>query len=487
MKQTYYKYAEIAAMATTTLYLPVLAQPIVNGDNGEPREIELSDVRNLRVTLNKNGVTGIGRSLPFELRYNYLILNVPELKSGIGYVIDITGTYGQICLHATVELKAKDGKPGHVILEPYVFEVVGDCAFTPIKPKPLRFTNNGATAVGLGLNIYNDDNDGWHPNLQVSYNGIDWRDVNNEEFQTAGSQEYPFTLSPDMSIYFRGMNQDGFNIDCDDYGRNKFMSFEWSHDETQVSVDGDIMSLINYDELTEMPNNDNKNFVYLFGSYDGGYSSLTDASGLITPLTLANDCYGNMFSGCTSLTQAPSLPALTMANDCYSYMFSGCTSLTQAPSLPALTLANDCYNSMFSGCTSLTQAPSLPALTMANYCYSYMFSGCTSLTQAPSLPALTLANSCYFNMFSGCTSLTQAPSLPALTMAVSCYNNMFRECRNISHIEAMFLTTPSSTYTKDWVYGVANDGVFVKNAAATWENRSVNGVPANWEIQLKTA
>ena len=33
-------------------------------------------------------------------------------------------------------------------------------------------------------------------------------------------------------------------------------------------------------------------------------------------------------------------------------MFSGCTSLTQAPSLPATTLANFCYDSMFNSCKS---------------------------------------------------------------------------------------------------------------------------------------
>ena len=37
-------------------------------------------------------------------------------------------------------------------------------------------------------------------------------------------------------------------------------------------------------------------------------------------------------------------------------MFSNCSSLTQAPELPATTLANRCYNSMFYNCTSLTQA-----------------------------------------------------------------------------------------------------------------------------------
>ena len=37
-------------------------------------------------------------------------------------------------------------------------------------------------------------------------------------------------------------------------------------------------------------------------------------------------------------------------------MFKDCTSLTQAPALPATTLAGSCYYNMFRDCTSLTQA-----------------------------------------------------------------------------------------------------------------------------------
>ena len=57
---------------------------------------------------------------------------------------------------------------------------------------------------------------------------------------------------------------------------------------------------------------------------------------------------------------------------------------------------------MFDGCTSLTQAPKLPATTLADNCYAYMFSGCTSLKTAPELPATTLADSCYYYMFNDC-------------------------------------------------------------------------------------
>ena len=157
--------------------------------------------------------------------------------------------------------------------------------------------------------------------------------------------------------------------------------------------------------------------------------------------TMKSYCYGNMFRGCTSLTQAPELSATTLAQQCYRSMFYGCTSLTHAPSLPATTLADYCYNSMFYGCKSLTQAPALPATTLANYCYINMFLGCTSLIKAPALPATTLTDHCYTNMFQGCTSLTQAPALPATTLADYCYYCMFIDCTSLTQAPALLATT----------------------------------------------
>ena len=43
------------------------------------------------------------------------------------------------------------------------------------------------------------------------------------------------------------------------------------------------------------------------------------------------------------------------------------------------TMASNCYNSMFQGCTSITQAPALPAITLAAYCYYSMFPKCSKI------------------------------------------------------------------------------------------------------------
>ena len=156
-------------------------------------------------------------------------------------------------------------------------------------------------------------------------------------------------------------------------------------------------------------------------------------------------CYGAMFSGCTSLTKAPALPATTLAEGCYAHMFDGCTSLTAAPELPSTTLASFCYGGMFNGCSSLVQAPALPATTLASYCYQEMFRNCSSLVQAPALPATTLATACYGAMFNGCTSLTKAPELPATTLADYCYEGMFYKCTGLK-----ISSTQSSEYPTAW-------------------------------------
>ena len=223
--------------------------------------------------------------------------------------------------------------------------------------------------------------------------------------------------------------------------------------------------------------------------YDGmfnGCTSLTTAPEL-PATTLAEYCYVNMFQGCTSLTTAPELPATTLAQNCYDGMFWGCTSLTTAPELSATALTQSCYASMFLGCTSLTTAPELPATTLADNCYGSMFLGCASLINAPELPATTLVQNCYREMFANCTSLTTAPELPATTLVGSCYYNMFDGCTNLNYIKAMFTTTPSNVYTRNWVYGVSASGTFVKNASATWNVTGADGIPNGWTVETATA
>jgi hypothetical protein len=116
-----------------------------------------------------------------------------------------------------------------------------------------------------------------------------------------------------------------------------------------------------------------------------------------------------------------------------------------------------------------------------------MLYGCTSLTTAPELPATTLASDCYYQMFYGCTSLTTAPELPATTLVDYCYGHMFNGCTSLNYIKAMFTTTPSDSYTRQWVEGVSSTGTFVKNSAATWDVTGNYGIPSGWTVETASA
>ena len=189
--------------------------------------------------------------------------------------------------------------------------------------------------------------------------------------------------------------------------------------------------------------------------------------------------YGDDYRGQTVISQT----------DQFYKLFQDCTALRSARklALPATTLTTYCYNSMFNGCTNLVNAPALPATTLAGYCYSDMFNGCTNLVNAPALPATTLATYCYSNMFKGCTNLVNAPALPATTLATYCYSNMFKGCTKLSYIKAMFTTAPGTNYSSNWVEGVAAEGTFVKNSAATWTTTGLSAVPTGWTVELADA
>ena len=183
---------------------------------------------------------------------------------------------------------------------------------------------------------------------------------------------------------------------------------------------------------------------------------------------------GNSFSNVTTIAN----------NYQFTKLFQNCSGLTSAENLelPATTLADRCYHYMFSGCTSLTIAPTLPATTLANYCYDSMFFGCSSLVVAPALPATTLASGCYYQMFEDCSSLTTAPALPATTLASSCYSRMFMYCSSLNNITCLTTESNPSAFTNTWCYEVASSGTFTKNIVNNNWPRNYHGIPEGWTI-----
>ena len=292
----------------------------------------------------------------------------------------------------------------------------------------LTFFESGTLRLSAGSNAADPD-----AKLFVEYN------INDNEWKTAELYNNyepkikEITVNNGDIIKFRG-NNNGF---CSwemsaETGELKMFENQFFYSDASFSVEGNIMSLISSNDYEHINSLSEE---YNTGAFCGFFESndkLISAENLI-------------------------LPATTLAESCYEFMFGNCTSLTTAPELPATTLAERCYSNMFDGCTSLTSAPELPATTLTSYCYSSMFYGCTGLTTAPELPATTLAN--------------------------GCYGFMFQDCTNLNYIKAMFTTTPSTTYTPDWVENVSSTGTFVKNSAATWNVTGADGIPNGWTVE----
>ena len=243
----------------------------------------------------------------------------------------------------------------------------------------LKFTAEEDSTISLPTNT--------SPNLLYSLNAIDWNEWDYSELSIPAGQ----------TVYMKGTNS---SFSTSDAAYNQFAM------TGKIKAHGNIMSLLFGDDI--LAAKDLTGYNYVFYNLFSGCSSLTTAPEL-PAMTLADFCYYNLFSGCSSLTTAPELPATTLTNRCYSYMFNECSSLIEAPELPAMTLAPNCYYGMFQKCSSLTKASELPAMTLAESCYRDMFQSCSKLTAAPELPAMTLAPYCYQNMFNNCSSLTTAP------------------------------------------------------------------------------
>ena len=329
------------------------------------------------------------------------------------------------------------------------------------QPEYLCFTSTGDSTVKL--------------NMTGSYVGFSKKSINykinNGDWQKLDYNNVSLSDGDKMYINSDDIVPLIYKDELDD-GNSYGISFAITG---SIALSGDITSLYNFDNTTKIISKYEKLFK--------NCAAITDASNLKLPDTiLSKECYMEMFYGCTSLTQPPTLPATTLSSYCYKDMFIGCASLTAAPELPATTLSSYCYMRMFYGCTSLTAAPELPATALTPSCYSNMFNGCTSLINAPALPATTLEAYCYNSMFQGCSSLTTAPELPATTLTNYCYFQMFTGCTKLNYVKAMFTDISATGCLDSWLTNVSPTGTFVKNAAATWTNEQAE-IPAGWTVQ----
>ena len=137
---------------------------------------------------------------------------------------------------------------------------------------------------------------------------------------------------------------------------------------------------------------------------------------------------------------------------------------------------------------SCTVSGNVLGLVSANLIRAHEFKGlfknCTSITDASELVLPTLlAEGCFEEMFYGCTSLTAIPTLSATTLVTDCYKKMLYGCSSLNHIVCYNLNDISDYVDSDWVYGVANSGVFEIDYLGDWDSTNkASHIPSGWSI-----
>ena len=134
------------------------------------------------------------------------------------------------------------------------------------------------------------------------------------------------TIPANGKLYLKVTTDQWGTIDPNTGDLYNYMNFP-----RNCNVGGNIMSLLYGDDFDVYPQLDisyNCQFMCLF--INNRY--IIDASNLILPSNtdygyLPDYCFYGMFSGCSSLTAAPELPALELGEGSYKEMFNGCTSL----------------------------------------------------------------------------------------------------------------------------------------------------------------
>ena len=218
--------------------------------------------------------------------------------------------------------------------------VTQNCEYSPVH----HYENDYLTfrITSAGTICWKSVGSGYAKTIEYNLNGGEWTSI------TAASSPTAINVVADDVIRFKGINTTyaGSKANYASFGKDT------SGDTSSTAhfvAEGNIMSLIYGDNFignTAMTGT--YNFCSLFKR-----TNIESAENLVLPsTTLTNHCYRAMFSWCTELAVAPKLPATTLAQGVYWYMFENCA-ITEAPELLAEHLVAECYGNMFTGCTSL--------------------------------------------------------------------------------------------------------------------------------------
>lgn len=79
------------------------------------------------------------------------------------------------------------------------------------------------------------------------------------------------------------------------------------------------------------------------------------------------------------------------------------------------------------------------------------------------------------------SGLKEAPVLPATVLVTGCYIDMFYGCTELASVKCLATDISAVGCLTDWLYAVADQGVFVKDADTQWPTGS-SGIPDGWTV-----
>lgn len=217
----------------------------------------------------------------------------------------------------------------------------------------------------------------------------------------------------------------------------------------KLKTGGELILLCDY----QNPSHGSYGYKNLFAHNE----ALIDASELVFPDAAYGDEFYMTFYDCKNLVKGPAvLPALNAMGGCYISMFNGCSSLLEAPELPATKVGSWSYYAMFYQCTALEKGPSQIIATesnLANKAFYAMFYNCRELKNAPVMAfgkstRSSSTEACY-QMFYNCKSIkTVTMTGPEGVIAQNGMREMFYSC---SSLETVDITLPATeVYTRGY-------------------------------------
>ena len=190
------------------------------------------------------------------------------------------------------------------------------------------------------VNQGNGDTSGVTPTLEYSTDKNTWNTITFDWTSGTHTTKLPIALNTGEKMYFRNDTRLFSNY------YTQRISFSST---VSSNVGGDIRTLSNYLDV----DNETKPQSFMFFRLFYNNIKIVDACNLrLSYTTLADNCYNQLFYGCTSLVNAPELPATKLEINCYSNMFQGCSKLNNVTVYADDISANSCTNKWLSGVAS---------------------------------------------------------------------------------------------------------------------------------------